>query len=313
MKRLLITSLLLLLVFPFATAQEAEDETSWWDLANLISSLTDLIKSLFSSLPEKLFDYFLFIINAPLLPMLAIIKKLLTAEVSIDLFYRMWSMIRYILSFFYIFLFLYCGFVFLTSNANPIKRAHAKDMLKDTFLMIILIQGSFYIYGLVLSLGSTMDAAILSMIDPHFFLLTVDNFVNVGLELIFALAYAIALFVTMFMLVLRYIIVSFGVVLFPIGIFFYFTPPLKGYGRFILHLLGLFVFVTFFDLLIILACSMIVEIPLFANFKILVMITCFQIVNYTLWLAIKFALKKSTNTSLKDDLNQTVKYIALLA
>jgi len=119
--------------------------------------------------------------------------------------------------------------------------------------------------------------------------------------------------VTMLMLVMRYIVVSIGVVLFPIGLFCYFVPPLKGYGKFILNMLGIFIFITFIDLLIILACSMIVDIPIFENFKILVMISCFLIVNYTLWLAIKFALKKSSAVSIKDDINQAVKYIALLA
>ena len=32
-----------------------------------------------------------------------------------------------------------------------------------------------------------------------------------------------------------------------------------------------------------------------------------------MWLAIRFAMRMSTNTSLKDDLNQAVKYIAMVA
>jgi hypothetical protein len=115
------------------------------------------------------------------------------------------------------------------------------------------------------------------------------------------------------MLVLRYLVVSFGVVLFPVGIFLYFIPPLKGYGKFILNLLGIFIFITFIDLLIILACSKLIEVQLFENIKILVMITCFALVNYTLWLAIKFAMRKSSNVSIKDDIQQAAKYIALLA
>lgn len=271
------------------------------------------ITNLASCIPEKMYEFVLVLINAPLLPMILFIKELLTSEVSIDLFFHVWSIIRYILSFFYIFFFLYSGFVFLTSGANPIRRQQAKDMLKDTVIMIVLIQGSFYLYGLILAMSSILDNAILSMIDPHFFLLTADNIVNIGLELLLAFVYAITLFITMLMLVLRYVIVSFGVILLPVALFCYFTPPLKGYGKFILHMLGIFIFVTFFDLLIILACSMLVEVPLFENFKILVMIVCFSIVNYTLFLAVKFALKRSSSSSLKDDLNQAVKYIALLA
>jgi len=208
---------------------------------------------------------------------------------------------------------MYAGYIFLVSGANPMRRSQAKDMITNTVIMIILIQGSFYLYGLILDLGSILNNSILALIDPLFFLLTADNIVNIGLELLLAIVYALTLFLTMFLLVIRYIIVSFGVVLSPIAIFCYFIPPLKSYGRFLLHMLGLFIFITFIDLLIILACSMLLEIPLFENFKIMIMIACFSIVNYTLWLAVKFALKRSTNHSLKDDMSQAVKYIAMLA
>lgn len=295
-----IIFILLLVSSPIVMAAEPEEEECG-------------ITNLASCIPAKLYDYFLYIINAPLLPMLAAIKHLITAEVSIDMFYHLWSVIRYILGFFYIFFFLYAGYMFLTANNNPIKRAHAKELLKNTVLMIVMINGSFYIYGLILNISSIMDNAMLGMIDPHFFLITADNITNIGMEFLFVLAYASTLFWTMLMLALRYIIVSFGVVLFPIGLFCYFIPPLKGYGRFLINMLAIFIFVAFIDLLIILACSMLVEAPVFANLKILVMIICFSIVNYTIWLAIKFALKRSTNTSLRDDINQAVKYITLLA
>ena len=271
------------------------------------------ITNLASCIPEKLYEYFLIVINSPLLPMLEGIKSLMTADISIDIFYHVWSTIRYILSFFYIFFFLYAGFVFLTSNANPVRRAQAKDLLKNIVIMIVLIQASFYLYGLILSLGSIMNNAILSMVDPHFFMLTVDNIANIGLELLLFTVYALVLFLTMILLVMRYIIVSLGVVLFPIGLFCYFTPPIKSYGKFILNMLGLFIFIAFFDLLIILACSMLIEVPVFANFKMFLMITCFGIVDYTLYLVIKFAMSISSGSSIKDDLSDAAKYIALLA
>ncbi len=298
-KIVLCLLLFLLIATPFVAAAEEEEDCGLTNLA--------------SCLPEKMYEYLLVIINAPLLPLLAFIEVLLTADVSISLFQGVWSVIRYILSFFYLFFFVYSGYIFLTSNANPIRRAQAKDMLRNTFLMILLIQGSFYIYDLVLSISTTLTSTILSTINPHFFLLTADNIVNIGLELLLSTAYAITLLVTVVMLVLRYLMASFGVVLFPIGLFCYFIPPLKGYGKFIINLLGIFIFITFIDLLIILACSMLIEVPLFENFKIIVMITCFSTVNYTLWLAIKFALKKSTNVSIKDDISRAAKYIALLA
>ena len=187
-------------------------------------------------------------------------------------------MIRYLLSFFYVFLLIYVGYVFITSNSNPIKRAHAKDMLKNIFLMLILIQGSFYIYGLALDINAVLTDAILSMIDPTFFLITVDNVANVALEGVYLSTYCFTLFITLLMLVFRYVVVCLGVIIFPIGIFCYFIPPLKGYGKFIINVLAIFIFITFLDLLIVLCCSMIVELPLFENIKILIMINCFSMI-----------------------------------
>jgi hypothetical protein len=271
------------------------------------------LTNLASCLPEAIYEYILVLINAPILPLLVAVESLLTVEVRIDIFFHLWSIIRYMISFFYIFLFIYVGYVFLTSSSNPIKRAHAKDMLRDIFLMIVLIQGSYYIYSLLLDLNVILNNVVFTFIDPTFFLITADNIVNIGLEFIYATAYLSTLFITVLMLVLRFMVVSFGVVLFPIAIFCYFIPPLKGYGKFMINALMLFIFITFIDLLIILGSSMLVDIPLFENFEILVMCTCFGLVNYSVWLAIKFAMKMSVTTSLKDDLNQAVKYIALIA
>ena len=292
--------LLLLFIFniPLALAQEDEG-----------CGITNLDKCV----SESLYNLILLIFNAPLLPFLAAIKSLLTAEAGISTFYNVWLVIRYILSFFYIFLFLYTGFVFITSNANPIKREHAKETLKNTFIMLVLIQGSFYIYDLVIDLSNVISNTILSIVDPHFFMLTIDNPANIGLEVIFSISYMLMLLICMILLTVRYIIISLGVVLFPIGIFCYFIPPLREYGKFILNLLGIFIFINIIDFLIILACSMLVETAQFENFKIIMMITCFAMIDYTLLLAINFASRNAVNSSLKEDISRALKYIALFA
>jgi len=290
--------LVLFLVLPFVHAEAQEDDEE--------CGLTNLAVCL----PAKMYDYLLFLLNAPILPLLEAVKRLLTTEVSIDIFQHLWSIIRYILSFFYIFLFMYSGYTFLTSSSNPVKRSQAKDSLRDAFLMIVLIQGSYYIYGILLSVSSMLNNAVLGMIDPHFFMITADNIINIGLEGLLVFTYVTMLFITLLLLCLRYIFVAFGVVLFPLGLFCYFIPPLKSYGRLILNILGVFLFITFINLLIILACSLLIQEQLFENLKIVVMIVCFMIVNYTLILSIKFALTKSANSSIKDDLSQTVKYLA---
>ena len=99
------------------------------------------IMNLAECIPLKMYEYFLLIINAPLLPMLILIQSLLTADVHIELFIHLWAVIRYILSFFYVFFFVYAGYIFLVANANPIRRAKAKEMLrKESFQELKILQ-----------------------------------------------------------------------------------------------------------------------------------------------------------------------------
>ncbi|MBT3297914.1 hypothetical protein HN385_03245 [archaeon] len=270
------------------------------------------ITNLADCIPEKIYEYFLTIINAPILPMLSIIQDLLTVDIDIEVFETLWSVVRYVISFFYVFIFLYTGYVFLTNNSDPIKRAHAKELLRNLFIMIILIQGSFYLYDLTLDINSTMNSTLIEYVDEEFFLITVDSIVNVSLELVLGLTYAFTLLFTMILLMLRYILICLGVISLPIAIFCYFIPPLKPYGKFVLNMLGILIFVTTFDLLIILACSMMVDYALFDDFQILFMITAFSIVNASLIFGLMSAFKMSTEVSLKDDLRQAVKYMALV-
>ena len=263
--------------------------------------------------PQKIAEFFLGLLNAPLQPLLSLIESLLTASVVISIFEGMSLIVRYLLSFFYIFLFLYAGYTFLLANANPIKRARAKELLRDTLIMIVLIQGSFYIYDLVLGLSSTINTVLLSRVDPQFFLLTTDNWINFSLQLFFTFIYVMVLILTVLLLGLRYFVVSLGVVLFPIAIFCFYLPPLKSYGRFLLELLAIFIFITTIDLLIILGCSLLLTIPLFQNIKIAVMINCFLLILYSLYWAIKFAISRSAFSGIKDDINSTIQYVGMIA
>ena len=141
---------------------------------------------------------------------------------------------------------------------------------------------SFYLYGLILELGSIMTSAVLQLVNTTYFMLTIDNQTNIGLEFLFAFCYVLILLFTVYLLTIRFMIVAFGVIFAPIGIFCYFIPPLKSYGKFVLHVLGMMIFITFIDAIIFLASSWLVQISIFANFKILVMICSFIITDFFL-------------------------------
>lgn len=158
-----------------------------------------------------------------------------------------------------------------------------------------------------------MTSAVLTLVDEQFFLLTIDNMTNVGLEFLFLSSYVFVLLITLLFLGIRYMVVAFGVIFIPIGIFCYFIPPLKSYGKFILNLLGLNIFITFLASIVILASSLLLEIEIFENIKILVMINCFLIIIWMFILLTKHVISKSSAGDGADKLAQAAKYIAMFA
>jgi hypothetical protein len=271
------------------------------------------LSNLASCIPENLFNFFIEVINAPLVPLLELTKNLLTNPVSIDLFQALWSIIIYILSMFFGLLIIYSGFQFLFSGHNVIRRELAKQWLKNTIIMIVLVQASFYLYKLTIELGSIMSSSIMSLVDPEFFLLTASSLANIGLELLFGMLYALTLLLSILLLGIRYMIVAFGVLFAPIGIFCYFIPPLKTYGRLIINSLLMNIFMTFIASIIILASSMLIDLNVFGNMKILVMINCFSIINIVFIILTIKTIKKSVVGDGAEKMAEAAKYIAMMA
>lgn len=249
--------------------------------------------NLATCIPQKIYDFILNVINAPIQPLLTFTKSLLTEPVNISIFSSIWAIILYILSLAYGLLLLYSGFNFMLSGHDMVKRENAKGWFRNILIMIILIQASYFIYATVIDLNSLLTTGVINMIDLNFFRLTADNIVNIGLQFFFGIFYVITLIVTVLILSLRYILVAVGVIFIPVGIFLYFIPPLKEYGKLIFNFIGVCIFVTFFDALILLAGAKLVEIPLFANFKIVVMISVFTMANCLMFYLMFFSALKS--------------------
>jgi len=255
-----------------------------------------------SCIPQLFYDFILNLLNAPLQPLLFLVKNLLTEPVNLNLFSSLWAIIIYVISLFYGLLILYSGFNFMISGYDAVKRSKAKDWLRNILVMIVLVQASFFLYQIFVDMGSLLAEGTIGLIKDSFFLLTLDNLSNIGLELIFTGFYVIILLLTVIILTLRYIIVALGVVFVPIGIFLYFIPPLSSYGKLILNFLGICVFLVFIDALILLVSSQLLTISIFQNFKILVMISAFLLIDITMFYlmffsAIKSAFKTAESTA----------------
>lgn len=254
------------------------------------------ITNLGTCLIENLFEFFVYILNLPIKPLLALINNLMIEPVNIQIFAGTWSIIIYMLSLFYGILLLIVGFRFLVSGHSPEQREKAKKSLMNIILMMVLIQTSFFIYSLILQIVASMTAVVYGFIPESFFLITSDGFANIGLELAMITPYIMTLIATLIFLALRYICVGVGVVFFAIGIFFYFIEPLESYGKLILNYLGILITLPFFYSIILFASSKFLETEIFSGLKILVMIGGFSLVNLLTIFLMIFVIFKAANS-----------------
>ncbi|MEK6915977.1 MAG: hypothetical protein AABW89_05560 [Nanoarchaeota archaeon] len=247
-----------------------------------------------SCLPQVFFEFITNLINEPIQPFLQLTLNLLSESVNITLFAHLWAIIVYILSMFYALLIVGSGFSILIAGYDSEKREQAKVWLRSIIIMIILVQSSFFAYQLIIDLSSAMASAILSLIDPNFFTITVNSTIGLGLILFFNLCYLATLILTMLILILRYAIVSIGVVFLPIGIFFYFLSPLKQFGSLIINILGVSIFITFFDAILLIGFSTLTSVALFNTFQILLLITAFLTIDILALILMFFTISKAT-------------------
>lgn len=140
------------------------------------------------------------------------------------------------------------------------------------------------------------------MVDEGFFLLKGDA--GLGDKIIMYSVYLLTLLATIIILAVRYIIVAFGVVFFPIGIFLYFIEPAKKYGKLIMNFLLVSISLTFFDAVILLVSSQLVGTEFFSNFKMMLMIAAFNMCNAMMLYLMFFAAVMSA-------LKTTAKVVAL--
>jgi len=254
------------------------------------------ILNLSDCIMNKFGDFILTIVNAPLLPLLNGIKILVTTPVDVSVFSSLWAVIVYVISTFYGLFILAAGFNFIISGYSFEKRERAKEWLQNTVLMILAVQSSFLAYQVMADLASGLTSGVINMIDPNFFLITLNDPVNLGLEIFLGTFYGITLMLTMIVFSITYLLSAVGVLFFPFGLFFYFIPPMKDMGRFIISKLLFVLFLPFFACLILLGAGEIVKLPYFSSIKIMLMIGAFGLVNLLMVLLAVLAVFRAVTT-----------------
>ena len=289
----------LFLITPIVIAADPNDNSPF-DFGQLIH---DLVSAIFNSLKSFILD----ILNAPISPLVNFLKRLIQEPVNIDLFQRYWEIIVYVISIFYSLILLTAGFNFITSSYDVIRRERAKEWLKNSILIIIFVSSSYLIYKLMIDISSIINTGLLSLVNNNLFLITMDNPVNFGLELLLLFVYIFTLIITIVLLGIRYLLASLGLVLFPIGIALNYVPPLKSYGKLILNSIITIVFLPIIVSLILLISSKLLEVGIFSSFKIIVAIVAFMLINSVLVITALFIGVKSVTSVISGDLVRAIK------
>ena len=257
-------------------------------------------------IPEKIAEFAVSILNLAVEPLLNLNHSLLTEPVIISIFHPFWAIMVYIISLLYGLFFLFAGFNFMVSGYDAAKREKAKEWLLNIVLMILFVQASYLIYELMIEFGSLLTAGVINLINPDFFLMTADNITNFGLQIVLLTPYVAVLLVTSIFLALRYLLVSMGILFFPIAIFLYFIPPVRAYGKLILNVLIVAILLPFFNALILLGASMLIDIPLFSNFKIVLVTVAYISIELFMILLMLFAALKAVFSVLESDTGKNV-------
>ena len=242
---------------------------------------------------EVLFEFILDMLNLACEPILNLIRKLLSEAVSISIFSGVWATIVYVLSMFYGLSLVWIGFKFIVSEGSPEKREEAKDDLKNTIIMMILIQGSYHLYELILAVSSALTRVILNLINSSFFHLKLAEGFNFGFDLIWAFFYVISLMIVLVILLLRYLSVSSGVIFFPIGILCYFFSPLSQYGKLIINWTMTLIFIPLFFSIIFLIGDKVSHLSAFKDFKTLIMVGSLNLIIISTLLILLFVAIKA--------------------
>lgn len=231
--------------------------------------------------------------NAQLKPLLDFFMTLLETETSPELFKPLWSGIVFLSEFIATIFIVINNIKLIIFAGYPVKSYQAKKNLQNIVIIAVLLPLSYYAYNLLLNFNSTLTKNFLENVGVTFFEVKFQGITDSILNFLLFLFYLIALILTDIILILRYFILSVGVVLFPLGIFMYYVDSLKSYGSLIINFLLSNIFAGAITSIIIKILSMLSNIAVFEGFKIIFSIAGLLIADVVLLLIMFFVVVKA--------------------
>lgn len=154
-----------------------------------------------------------------------------------------WKLIILVISAFYILMFLVAGLKFVLGAYDVGQREEAKVWFKNALFVVIVLNASYLLYSILLDLGSGVSLVFWEAKFDNLF--SFEAIESLNLFNLYYLAFSASLL--WFTLFLRYALLLIGVVIFPVGLFLFFIPPLKTWGSAVLNLFGTAVFIQLVD------------------------------------------------------------------
>jgi len=185
-----------------------------------------------------------------------------------------WKLIIVVITSFYLLLFLVAGLKFILGAYDFMQREEAKVWFKNSLFLVVVLNASYLLYTVLMDLGS--GVALIFWDGKFEALFTFASIESLNLFSLIYLATSVSLL--WFTLFLRYALLFVGVVLFPIGLFLYFIPPLKTYGSAILNLFGTAIFIQLVDVFTLIIISLTLAKISGPDFQFLIPSTAFLII-----------------------------------
>jgi hypothetical protein len=146
------------------------------------------------------------------------------------------------------------GAYYIATSADPEKRAKSKLWIQNILFMIILLSFSFPIFKMIMDLNLYITTTIYN--ESFSDMLNVEvAFTSLIFALVLSFVFIIAAGITFLTLVIRYIMIPFLLLLFPLAIFLYFIPFTKEWGSFLIRFMVIIIFMTAIDAIIVLGMS----------------------------------------------------------
>lgn len=222
---------------------------------NVFAGLWESVEGLPQGMADALIESVKQLTIAFIQPLLEAVKLFMVYNIDPHNFFDLWLLAVGIISLFYLLMFLLVGLKFLLGSYDEIQRASAKEWLKNAVVLVVAVNASLLLYSLFLSVSQAVALTLWTReLEKLFVLQNVD-----AVNIIWVVFFALAAFMALATLFLRHLLLIAGVLLLPFGLFFYLIPPVKGYGSFLLNLLGVMVFMQVFDVILLVAVSLLAK------------------------------------------------------